>query len=328
MEASTRNKDSILRIRGGAGDQAPSSPVSPDSPIDEKEFTSEADLEESGEPTPSAKLSPYLRSPRGAVPAGLKPASPSDKVLDDGALLAGAGSSIQLEWQNDDADCWRTADWILLPYVHPIHTALKSEFRRALLKELHVRKIDDARLKEKIIEYLTDPEKTNKLVNLYRNNTRLSQNKISMSLYSSPMCQNRNDDNDLRYWHSTWRFEYQSHAYLSDPYYKAVGWLGTGDAALKENIRRDPWLNFFKPYSLDIGVMALPHHGSANNFHKEILQFDNLSIALATTVERRNRVARMRETLSVIEANNIRTQVVDDESGNKFRLCCRRYLKV
>jgi len=70
--------------------------------------------------------------------------------------------------------------------------------------------------------------------------------------------------------------------------------------------------------------MTLPHHGSAQNFHPDILKFPNLRTALATTVERRNRVARMRETLGTVEARGVDTRVIDDMRLNSFTVQTER----
>lgn len=72
--------------------------------------------------------------------------------------------------------------------------------------------------------------------------------------------------------------------------------------------------------------MTLPHHGSAHNFHDEILAFDSLKMALATTIEHRERVAGMRGTLAAVEARGIRSHVVDDQRTNTYRFWCGRVM--
>jgi len=72
------------------------------------------------------------------------------------------------------------------------------------------------------------------------------------------------------------------------------------------------WRTFFEGFDDRIAVMTLPHHGSANNFHPEILGFRALRFALATTVEARNPVSRLRETLGAIEQAGIHARVIDD----------------
>ncbi|API57489.1 hypothetical protein BMW22_39885 (plasmid) [Rhizobium leguminosarum] len=103
-----------------------------------------------------------------------------------------------------------------------------------------------------------------------------------------------------------------------------IGWLGTGDAALLQDKCREPWREFYEPFGDSVTIMTLPHHGSAHNFHPDILTFAAFRYALATTVEARNRVARMRETLGFVETRRIRTHVVDDLRHSRFRVTCER----
>jgi hypothetical protein len=49
-----------------------------------------------------------------------------------------------------------------------------------------------------------------------------------------------------------------------------------------------------------------------------------MRVALATTVERRQRVSRMRETLDFVEAREIAAWIVDDNRRSGFSVCCER----
>ena len=84
------------------------------------------------------------------------------------------------------------------------------------------------------------------------------------------------------------------------------------------------WRTFFEGFDDRIAVMTLPHHGSANNFHPEILGFRALRFALATTGEARNRVSRLRETLGAVEQAGIHTRVIDDGRLSRFTVTCER----
>jgi hypothetical protein len=52
------------------------------------------------------------------------------------------------------------------------------------------------------------------------------------------------------------------------------GWILTGDAELRNCDRRAEWIKFLTDKRLpsSVGTLMLPHHGSANNFHSEILR--------------------------------------------------------
>jgi hypothetical protein len=315
-----RGARQIIFLQPGHGDDEP--PVrrdAPDAPIDgdgEREEASKRLKREQKEP--EARLAWHLRPPKGRVPVGLTPANKSERRSVEAAILAGTGSSFQLEWCAHTSSHYQVGDWILLPYVHPADEATRRAFRRKVKKALDVSRGGDVELGQRLIEHLTSYEKTKDLLDLYGAHFGRGHNALSMSLYSGPFCSRREhpcDEDDCRQmWHT--------HVEDVPPYLCHIigqaGWLGTGDAALKEPIRRDPWLRFFEPYAGEVGVMTLPHHGSAHNFHEEILAFDGLKTALATTVERRKRVARMRETLDLVEARGISTRVVDDEYRNGF----------
>jgi len=111
---------------------------------------------------------------------------------------------------------------------------------------------------------------------------------------------------------------------LASSSHDGVGWLGTGDAALRQYKWRQPWRSFFEGFDDRIAIMTLPHHGSANNFHPDILGLRGLRFALATTFEARNRVARLRESLGSVEQRSIRTRVIDDERSSRFTVTCEQ----
>lgn len=325
-----RGATQIIFLEPGTGDDGPPlRPAVPDGPIDGGEDRDDADIAvPREEKAPGARLASHLRKPRRPPPDGLKPADERGRSSKDSAVLAGAGSAFQLEWRADVSASWQVGDWILLPYVHPVDEATRNRFRSALKKKLKLRGSDEARFSRSLIAHLTSFEKTKDLVDLYSMYFGKNHNALSMSLYSGPLSTREPSvDDDLawdRRWHGCYTDEFWFGHYhdYSDP----IGWLGTGDAALGQSKWREPWLNFFRHFASEVGVMTLPHHGSAHNFHQDILIFDRLKLALATTVERRNRVARMRETLGVVEARGIATRVVDDEYRNAYSLFCRRIM--
>jgi hypothetical protein len=49
------------------------------------------------------------------------------------------------------------------------------------------------------------------------------------------------------------------------------GWLGTGDAALKEKLRLDPFLKHYGSLLDRVATLTMPHHGSDGNFHPDLL---------------------------------------------------------
>ncbi len=100
--------------------------------------------------------------------------------------------------------------------------------------------------------------------------------------------------------------------------------VGTGDASLLQDKWRKHWREFYEPFGDSVAIMTLPHHGSAHNIHLDILAFSEVHYALAPTVEARNRVARMRETLGLVASLGIRTQAIDDLRRSRFQVTCER----
>ncbi|NNG73193.1 hypothetical protein HLI18_25685 [Rhizobium laguerreae] len=180
-------------------------------------------------------------------------------------------------------------DWILLPYVHPVDDLARKRFLRDIKKALGFRGNEEAKLSKSLLQHLRSIESAKRLVEIYNRHFAGGHNAISMSLYSEPLSQrvvatSRHTD-PSRQWRSS----------LEEPPYgrffwstDGIGWLGTGDAALRQDKWRQPWQTFFDGISDRIAVMILPHHGSANNFHPDILGFRGFRFALATTLEARN----------------------------------------
>ncbi|UIJ88777.1 hypothetical protein LZK77_24025 (plasmid) [Rhizobium leguminosarum] len=269
-------------------------------------------------------MATYFRPPQGATDERLVPGNPASDDDAGGALIAASGTYLQLEWQ-DVPGTWHRADWILLPYVHPVVETARKRFLTDLKKALSIRGSDEVRLANRLLEKLRNIEAAKTLVDIYSQHFPGGHNAISMSLYSGPLSRRDGESGDRVFTSRQW------HSYLDEPPFgrhmwrrNGIGWLSTGDAALRQDKWRKPWREFFADFGDRVAVMTLPHHGSANNFHSEILDFRALLFALATTVETRNRVARLRETLGAVESKGIQTRVVDDERLARFTVTCER----
>ncbi|NKM99552.1 MULTISPECIES: hypothetical protein [Rhizobium] len=184
---------------------------------------------------------------------------------------------------------------------------------------------DEAKLAKSLLEHIRSMESAKRLVEIYTRHFAGGHNAISMSLYSGPFSQravaSSSHTEPSRQWRSSLDGPPYGRFFWS---HDGIGWLGTGDAALRHDKWRQPWRTFFEGFDDRIAVMTLPHHGSANNFHPEILGFRALRFALATTVEARNRVSRLRETLGAVEHAGIHTRVIDDGRLSRFTVTCER----
>jgi len=254
-----------------------------------------------------------LRKPRASRPYRLQPVKDGDKDLPEGAYLAGQGSCFQLEQWSASQGNWIVANWLLLPYVHPVDTTIKANFKRAVVHHINAAGRTEETLTALILEHLVCRVKRKQLMKLYSRYFPGGHNAVSMSMYSGP--KGNSGFPFVRYRNA----RFFNHVY-SYEHSDAIGWLSTGDAELKSEFRRIPWLDFYRPFFDDVLVMTLPHHGSFHNFHSDILAFANMKFALATTVERLNRVAQVRRTLESINTDDLSAMYVDDRYETRFEL--------
>ncbi|ANP90562.1 MBL fold metallo-hydrolase [Rhizobium leguminosarum] len=110
----------IFLQQGEPDDIPPPRPPEPDAPLDDPRARRILGLEDRDKAKrPASRLNDHLKPPHGEDVEGLAPAgltSPKQNT----ALLAASGSYFQLEWRNFGGEPWHRADWILLPYVHPV----------------------------------------------------------------------------------------------------------------------------------------------------------------------------------------------------------------
>lgn len=325
----SRGAERVIFLQQGRPDDGPPPRGGvPDEPIEGPSRGRRIELEdEPKKKIPGSRLATYFRAPHEVTDEKLIPANASTRVSEIGAFVAAFGSYLQLEWQASPDDPWCRGDWILLPYVHPVVDPTRKRFFTDLKKALGFRGTDEVKLAKRLLEKLRSVESAKTLVDIYSRHFTGGHSAVSMSLYSGPLSGRGGKSGDgaspSRQWHSS----------LEEPAYgrhfwhrSGIGWLSTGDAALRQDKWRQPWQDFFADFGDRIAVMTLPHHGSANNFHSDILEFKALQFVLATTVEARNRVARLRETLGKVESKGIRTRVVDDERLARFTVICERIM--
>lgn len=323
----SRGVERVIFLQQGEPDDAPPPrDGGPDGSIDGTSGRRPIELEDAPQKKmPASRLATHLRAPHGITDENIIRADPTSRDEKTGVFLAASGSYLQLEWQASRGDQWDSADWILLPYVHPVIDPTRRRFWADIKKALGFRGNDKVKLVERILENLRSVENSKTLVDIYSRHFSGGHNAISMSLYSGPLSRHGEEVRNANVWSGQWGSSLEQPAY--GRYFwprNGIGWLSTGDAALRHDKWRRPWQNFFADFGDRITVMTLPHHGSANNFHPDILKFGLLQFALATTVEARNRVARLRETLGEVERNGIRTRVVDDERLTSFTVICER----
>jgi beta-lactamase superfamily II metal-dependent hydrolase len=167
--------------------------------------------------------------------------------------------------------------WLLVPYVHPFPNEKIDLFREAVGKFLprtfKSRDIAPRAFTKNLLEVLSVKEDRRKLKACYRI-LSTDNNRPSLSLYSGPGGYYSNittcSTDETMYWPSPC-----PHMRVQSSYggYKNKGgaWLSTGDANLETRETRAPWLERFEHLIDNVNVFILPHHGSNDSIHDEIV---------------------------------------------------------
>lgn len=151
--------------------------------------------------------------------------------------------------------------WLLAPYVDPAIAALRSTFIAALARQKGI--------KEPALEqHLKDPNfvlallttERAKLVAAYSSVTK-DLNITSLCVYSGP-----SPDSPMN---GRYRSQFGSWP-VSGYEEQKVAWLGTGDAALSDNVRYTNFSSHYGRLLHEVLTLTLPHHGSAVGFHPKL----------------------------------------------------------
>ncbi len=153
-------------------------------------------------------------------------------------------------------------DWLLAPFVDPGISKDQTTFLRALAKErgLSLPKLkawlkDIENLKTLLTSDVAD------LIAAYYAVT-VDLNITSLCLYSGPV------NGNLSRFGTSFATATKEAWWLRS---RRVAWLGTGDAALASGKRRKAFLKHYGRLLDNVGLLTLPHHGSENNFHEELV---------------------------------------------------------
>jgi hypothetical protein len=155
----------------------------------------------------------------------------------------------------------KATGWLLAPYVDVAVSAKRAKFLRSLAKRLK-------KSVPKLKSWLDSPTNvedllTTKVAHLaaaYKD-VEKDLNITSMSLYSGPADPTNVGAHRARF--GTWQRIAEQHS--------SLGWLGTGDAKLSETGRRRAFLKHYQVHLPAVGTLTLPHHGSDDNFHLDLL---------------------------------------------------------
>jgi len=168
-----------------------------------------------------------------------------------------------------------TVEWLLLLFVHPEKKQAMARFRKRIMQLIQDVSGDSCSIVSNnpeisgsiLKELLASRGLQARLKKCYRE-IKKEHNLVSMSLYSGLAPASSGFERVFR------------HLFLCDHFLglhmccgSRVGWLQTGDADLKKAKRRKAFLDHYNKLIPEVGVFALPHHGSRYSidgslFHK------------------------------------------------------------
>jgi hypothetical protein len=143
-------------------------------------------------------------------------------------------------------------NWIFIPFAHRPSLTKLADFKQRIRREFP----------KLTLPQITAEAKTaagRKALRRCYDVLWKDHNLVSMALYSGPI--------------GKWR----RMAYVGISRYGAVGtvstgWLNTGDAALGGLKRREAFTQHYRRIADSVGILQLPHHGSFDNFHSDLLK--------------------------------------------------------
>ncbi|QZD72871.1 hypothetical protein [Pseudomonas sp. 3-2] len=167
--------------------------------------------------------------------------------------------------------------WLLVPYVHPFPDHAIVLFRKAVGKLLprtfNSREVASKAFTKNLLEILSVKQSRKTLKACY-SILSTDNNKPSLSLYSGPHLAtsdiNISSTDESVYWPFPC-----PHLRVKSSGGRAVkkggAWLSTGDANLEMRDTRTQWLQRFQHLIDSVDVFVLPHHGSNDSIHDEVV---------------------------------------------------------
>jgi len=164
----------------------------------------------------------------------------------------------------------REATWAFVPFVPPVSDAVLNEFYRSARSEgLEIDKGTD-----ELAKILSDVGQRKKLKKAYRKISS-NHNFVSMCLYSGPLyeqeCWGRAYvNNHVLRWRKGPRWLIEEEVFLERE--GKVGWLGTGDALLKNHDVLTAFQRRYDFVSQKVSTLMCPHHGSWHNYSDNLIE--------------------------------------------------------
>ena len=166
----------------------------------------------------------------------------------------------------------RALDWVLVPHVDPELQVDLTRFEAEVANVLGLPDLENLTTRQ-LADALRDAGQCKRLKGCYTRCFGANHNRVSMSVYSGP-----NSDPMQQHWSRVPPFP----LHFLFRRKGAVGWLGTGDAELKDHQIRGAWERSYRKFLPNLSTLLLPHHGSDRNFSPELLQYQDLACCVAS----------------------------------------------
>jgi beta-lactamase superfamily II metal-dependent hydrolase len=224
----------------------------------------------------------------------------------------------------------QSPSWLLVPYVHPFPSEPIELFRQAvgklLPKTFNSRDIASKAFTKSLLNILCVKEDRKKLKACY-SILSSDNNRPSLSLYSGP----RQPFSNIEISHTDeifyWPFpcpHLRVNSTKGRSNHKGGAWLSTGDANLEMRDTRTPWLQRYEHLIGNVTVFILPHHGSNDSIHDEIVMRlkDSIMVACAASGRTKHPHELLLGRLSTLD-QKVWQVSENTESGYTLNVCIK-----
>jgi hypothetical protein len=207
--------------------------------------------------------------------------------------------------------CMNSNFWLLAPYVDKGLTTGKRLFLREISERL---KLSIAKLSHvpALKELLGDKDKITIIAKCYEKIAH-DLNATSLCLYSGPSSIQHRDNIQLSY--------FTDENIYWKGVYDRIGWLGTGDATLRQRKHRENFVNHFRVLLSNVRTMTLPHHGSDKNSDEKLLESVNPYLCVASADRYSNWHHPGSTIVQILASRHIPMALVTGTATTELREC-------
>ena len=252
--------------------------------------------------------------PDGSFRAKIRPADEGKGVWYPAQSTLSADGSTDIFVVDDGTvvDVSATAmpfSWLFKPYVRVSDAARVSAFERDAEMRLcwswgaFRHWVEDADVRRDLV---SDPLKIRALADAYRSAFG-DRNLTSLSLFSGPDTDSNRGGRLLLSLGSS-----------GCQLVRKIGWLGTGDAPLKNHKDANELLSHYLPQQASISTLGLPHHGSVHNYSAAVVATFQPETCVASAKPPRNWKHPHPAVMADVTSQGAVAVHVDDTDGSAF----------